>query len=232
MSYPEKKTRVSKLLAKKIEPLFQVIYKFYCRRTHLYSYHGVQVSVPPGIFNPRLSFSSKYLVNFLSKENLNGCSFLEIGSGSGVISLFAAKLGARVTAVDINPLAVTCTRENAESNGLNLEVILSDIFELLPESPFDFIVVNPPYYPKDPKNDIEKAWFCGKNFDFFYRFFSQLKSYLKIDSRTFMVLSEDCEIEEIKRIANMSGFSMEVESEKLIYWEVNYIFLIQPIDAN
>ncbi|KYG80156.1 release factor glutamine methyltransferase [Roseivirga ehrenbergii] len=232
MSYPEKKTRVSKLLAKKIEPLFQVIYKLYCRRTHLYSYHGVQVCVPPGIFNPRLSFSSKYLVNFLSKENLNGCSFLEIGSGSGVISLFAAKLGARVTAVDINPLAVTCTRENAESNELNLEVILSDIFELLPESPFDFIVVNPPYYPKDPKNDIEKAWFCGENFDFFYRFFSQLKSYLKIDSRTFMVLSEDCEIEEIKCIANMSGFSMEVESEKLIYWEVNYIFLIQPIDAN
>jgi release factor glutamine methyltransferase len=232
LNYPRKGKRPGKLLVKKIEPLFQVLYKFYCKRTHRYNYFGIQVSVPPGIFNPQISFSTKYLLSFLSKEDLKGHSFLEVGSGSGVVSLFAAKIGAQVTAVDINPLAINCTRENVESNGLNVDVILSDVFEAIPDSTFDFIVVNPPYYPEAPKNDIEKAWFCGENFDFFHRFFSQLKSYLKIDSRTFMVLSEDCEIEEIKHIANMSGFSMEVESERLIYWEINYIFLIQHINAN
>lgn len=232
LNYPKKGKRLGKLLAKKIEPLFQVLYKSYGKRTHRYNYYGVQISVPPGIFNPRLSFSTKYLTGFLSKQVIKGRSFLEVGSGSGVVSLFAAKIGAQVTAVDINPLAIDCTRKNAESNGLDVTVIQSDLFEVIPDSTFDFIVVNPPYYPKAPKNDIEKAWFCGENFDFFYRFFSQLKSHLKIGSRTYMVLSEDCEIQEIKRIANMNGFSMEEESKKLIYWEVNYIFLIQPINAN
>lgn len=232
MSYPEREKRVGKSFVKKIEPLFQFLYKFYGRRTHYYNYYGIQVSVPPGIFNPKLSFSTKYLTDFLSKQDLKDRSFLEVGSGSGVISLFAAKIGAQVTATDINPLAIKCTRNNAQSNRLDVRVIHSDLFEVIPTNTFDFIVVNPPYYPKAPKNDIEKAWFCGDNFDFFHRFFCQLGSYLDIDSRTYMVLSEDCEVEEIKRIANKNNFTMEIESKKHIYWEVNYIFLIQPINAN
>jgi len=56
----------------------------------------------------------------------------DLGCGSGLLSLLAARLGARVTAVDLNPLCVELTRHNLSLNGLSAEVIEGDLRELLP----------------------------------------------------------------------------------------------------
>src|SRR5512137_1989507 len=58
-----------------------------------------------------------------------GEMFLEMGCGAGLVSLHAAKAGAAVTAADINPNAVRCTRRNAAHNNLRIEVLRSDLFE-------------------------------------------------------------------------------------------------------
>ena len=47
----------------------------------------------------------------LEVENLNGKSFLDIGSGSGLFSLAARKLGAKVVSFDYDPQSVACTSE-------------------------------------------------------------------------------------------------------------------------
>ena len=62
-----------------------------------------------------------------------GERILEIGCGSGVVSIHCASNGCSVTAVDINPSAVECTRENAELNGVPMDVRQSDLFENVPE---------------------------------------------------------------------------------------------------
>ncbi len=68
-------------------------------------------------------------------------SVLDVGSGSGVLSLAAAALGARsVTAIDIDPLAIASTRANAAANGITIEVSTATIAELA--GPFDVVVVN------------------------------------------------------------------------------------------
>jgi 2-polyprenyl-3-methyl-5-hydroxy-6-metoxy-1,4-benzoquinol methylase len=51
------------------------------------------------------------LKNMLEIENLNGKSFLDIGSGSGLFSLAARRLGARVFSFDYDSQSVACTRE-------------------------------------------------------------------------------------------------------------------------
>jgi len=51
-------------------------------------------------------------------EVVDGEDLLEMGCGSGIISLHCAAAGARVTAVDLNPAAVECTIENARKNGM------------------------------------------------------------------------------------------------------------------
>ncbi|MBX6422478.1 50S ribosomal protein L11 methyltransferase [Thermosulfurimonas sp. F29] len=56
----------------------------------------------------------------------------DLGCGSGLLTLFAARLGARVTAVDRNPLCVELTRHNLKLNGLAAEVIEGDLRKLLP----------------------------------------------------------------------------------------------------
>jgi ribosomal protein L11 methyltransferase len=55
----------------------------------------------------------------LEDELRPGASVLDVGTGSGILAIAAAKLGAtRVDAVDIEPVAVRSARENVERNGV------------------------------------------------------------------------------------------------------------------
>lgn len=59
----------------------------------------------------RIIQAESSLKEMLQVENLNGKSFLDIGSGSGLFSLAARRLGARVHSLDYDPQSVACTME-------------------------------------------------------------------------------------------------------------------------
>ena len=59
----------------------------------------------------RVESSMASLQEYLQVERLDGCRFLDIGSGSGLSSLAARRLGADVTSFDFDPQSVACTRE-------------------------------------------------------------------------------------------------------------------------
>ncbi|MEM0449031.1 MAG: methyltransferase [Methanomassiliicoccales archaeon] len=94
--------------------------------------------------------------------DVRGKKVLEMGCGTGIIALNCAAAGAEVTAVDINPKAVQCTKSNAELNGLELEVVISDLF-LDVEGRFDLIIFNPPYVPDMIRGEIERSWAGGED---------------------------------------------------------------------
>lgn len=60
----------------------------------------------PEFFIPDYSSDPKLLIEYISKYDLNDKNVLELGAGSGLISVYCAKLKANVTASDINPIAV------------------------------------------------------------------------------------------------------------------------------
>jgi release factor glutamine methyltransferase len=91
---------------------------------------GLDLEIFPGVFHPRYFGSSSILARFVSSLPLKGKSFLEIGCGSGLVSLCAARAGAEATAVDINPDAVRCTLANAARNNLRGDVRGGDLFSL------------------------------------------------------------------------------------------------------
>jgi release factor glutamine methyltransferase len=72
---------------------------------------------------------------------------LDVGTGSGAIALAIADEhpGARVTAIDASKDALAVARENAARTGLAVELERRDLFEGLPEGPWDLVVSNPPY---------------------------------------------------------------------------------------
>lgn len=166
-------------------------------------------------------------MRFLEKQPLSGSSFLELGCGSGAVALYAAKLGARVTAIDINPAAVACTQQNALANGIDLAVFQSDLFSGLGGARFQKIVINPPYYPKNAQTDAEKAFFCGEGFEYYQQLFAQLPLHLERGALTWMILSEDCDIQRIKSMATSKGFSWEKVFTTTVWAEENYIFLLK-----
>ncbi len=59
----------------------------------------------------RIAESEKNLLEFLGKESLEGKTFLDVGSGSGLSSLAARRLGAAVTSFDYDGQSVACTEE-------------------------------------------------------------------------------------------------------------------------
>jgi ribosomal protein L11 methyltransferase len=57
-------------------------------------------------------------------------SLVDLGCGSGVLAIAAAKLGfAPVTALDVDEIAVAIARENAQANGVELEIRHADVLE-------------------------------------------------------------------------------------------------------
>lgn len=85
---------------------------------------------------------------------------LEIGCGSGVVSIHCALNGGQVTCGDINPYAVKLTAMNAQSNGVSLNVCRTDVYDSI-SGTYDTIIFNLPYLPVDDDGLLAKAWSGG-----------------------------------------------------------------------
>jgi len=115
---------------------------------------NAEILVLPGVFYAGEAI--KYVLPFMqeNKELFEGKTILEIGTGSGIIGIYAAKLGAKkVVATDINKTAIVCANQNAQALGVSsiIEtrlVPLTDISAysvIAPDESFDVIISNPPY---------------------------------------------------------------------------------------
>ncbi|MFN3967657.1 methyltransferase [Flavobacterium sp.] len=215
-----------KFLKKISHPFLKFGLNFYYSKPRNFTYNNIKIKVHSDVFPPKLTFSTKILLDFIQELELENKTFLELGCGSGIISLLATKKGAKATASDINQTALDYLVTNAEKNHLKVEAVYSDLFQNIENHSFDYIIINPPYYPKAAKSIKEQAWFCGENFEYFEKLFHQLPSYLSSETNCFMILSQDCESEKIKAIAikNAMAFELVLEEKKLV--ETNYIFKI------
>lgn len=220
----------AKRLIKKI--LFRFMYpvsQWYLSKERNYTYRNIQLKVMPGVFHPGLFFSTKILLEYLETIELRNKTFLELGAGTGLISIFAARDGAQITSLDISSVATKNIKINAANNNVELDVIQSDLFDKISRHSFDVVVINPPYFPGDPKNEKEYAWFCGSDFQFFSKLFGQLGNYIDENSKVIMILSEDSDIDRIKNMAQNSNFDFEEIYRKRVWAEWNYLFRIKKL---
>jgi release factor glutamine methyltransferase len=198
----------------------------YLLKERNYCYHGACVKILPGVFHPALFFSTKFLLQFLEQHDLKEKKLLELGAGSGLISFIAEKRGAVVSASDLSETVIRGLQINRERLHSSIVIIRSDLFKDISPQPFDFIVINPPYYPHPIENESQLAWYCGEHFEYFEKLFSPLCRFVHPLSRILMVLSEDCDILTIRKIAGLYGFHLEEIKRKKFLWEWNFIFNI------
>jgi methylase of polypeptide subunit release factors len=164
------------------------------RAARVENIEGMQVTVLPGVFNGVLMRTGAFLATALNPDLIpHGAKVLDLGTGSGINALFAARLGAKVVATDISPEAVHCAQVNALANHLEsqIETRLGDLFEPMGGDRFDVILFNPPYYRGPPRDLADAAWRSPDAFD---RFMREVPSYLNAQGRALVVLSTDGDI--------------------------------------
>jgi len=208
---------------------FRIIYPIsekYLSKEREYTYKDIKIIVFPGVFHPGLYFSTKFLLKYLEKIDLDKKYFLELGAGSGLISVYASRQGAFVTASDISLTAVYNIEKNTKMNDANVEVLHSDLFDEIPNRNYDYIIINPPYYRKSPSIEKEFAWYGGDDFQYFRKLFSQLGNHIYENTNVIIILSDEAEIDMIKSIAGEYKFILEESDRKKIWGEQNYIFSV------
>ena len=124
----------------------------------------MRIVVFPGVLRPPSDAALLGGVMARAGGGLRGREVLDLCSGTGILGLTAARLGARATAVDISRRAVLNARLNARLNGLSLTVLRGDLFAPVEDRRFDLIVCNPPYIPAPPgatPRGAARAWDAG-----------------------------------------------------------------------
>jgi|SaaInl5LU_22_DNA_1037371.scaffolds.fasta_scaffold01781_8 release factor glutamine methyltransferase len=216
------------LIKKIVHPVLNRWYQRRTKSTQGYRNHGVDLLIFPDVFHPGVFLSTNIFIRFLKTKDLQNKRILELGAGSGMISFFCAKQGAEVTASDINENALDGLRSNAERNQILITVVASNLFESINPNDFDMILINPPYYPRNPQNQKDEAFYCGVNFEYFHAFFTQIEEKLQDNVDLLMILSVDCDLSMIKKIGMDHGFDMKVVHATTKRMERNYIFQIVP----
>lgn len=200
----------------------------YLSRTRTYRYNDIRLTIPPQVFHPAFFFSTKYLLRYLAPLDLNNKTFLELGAGSGLISFNAEKKGAVVTSTDINKTAIQYLEKNKTLNNSSINIIHSDLFNDIPVQSFDFIVINPPYYKKNPQTELQHAWYCGEHGEYFERLFNDIKPYIHNNTEALIILSDDGDIQMVKDIAKKHRCTLSLADKKNMLLETNFIYRILP----
>ena len=199
----------------------------YLSKERDYTYKGITVTVFPGVFHPGFFFSTKLLLNYFENVDLRKKYILELGAGTGLISIFTANKGGYVTASDISLTAVYNIEKNVKMTNANVEVIHSDLFDDIPQRKYDYIIINPPYYKKNPSSEKEFAWFGGNDFQYFRKLFSQLSNNFFENTKVIMVLSDEADMEMIRSIAAEFNFVMNEIVHKKTWGENHFIFKVE-----
>jgi release factor glutamine methyltransferase len=113
---------------------------------------------------------------------------LDLGTGSGICALFAARHANRVVAVDINPDAVRCATVNALMNRLDARIAVrqGDLFAPVAGERFDLVLFNPPFIAGPPKDARDAAW---RSSDLPQRFAAGLAAHLQRGGAALVLLS-------------------------------------------
>ena len=193
---------------------------------------GFQLRVRPTVFHPRFFLSSEYFAEFLDGLDLSGKNVADIGTGSGILALAAARAGAKsVLALDINPDAARSAQENARANGVGerVEAACMDLLTALPARPlFDVILSSPPKHAGEPRDVADRGWHAGPHYRDVAALFQQARERLKPNGCLYVMLSSASDLDLFGQLINKAGLRAKLAYERSFYVESMILYELRP----
>jgi len=185
------------------------------------TFMGLQLHIAANVFSVEESADGDPYHQAVAKEVRPGMRVLDMGTGSGVSALLAARAGANVVAVDVNPEAVECARANAEQNGLSERIVFvyGDLFETV-EGDFDLIIFDPPFRWFEPRDVLERSH-ADADYRTLSAFMAEAPTRLRVSGRTIMNFGTSGDLDYFHELIDRSGLVAEQtrygEATKLDY---------------
>jgi HemK-related putative methylase len=202
------------------------------RAIHVFAYHVLlkrsrartaqvarfRLVLYPTVFHPRFFLTSEIFARFIDQLNLSGQRVAEIGTGSGILALAAARAGASdVVAIDVNVNAARSAKENARLNGFDdrVSVVCSNLLTAIaPRSLFDVILSNPPFFNGEPRDIADRAWCAGPGYRDIIGMFAQARERLRPNGRFYLLLSSDSDLHALAPAIGKSGFAARIAAKR------------------
>ena len=172
------------------------------------------------------SDDSFLMIDVLASHPLSGRKTLDMGTGSGVLALYCAMLGADVTASDVDETALSQAKQRADTLGVQVKFCLSDLFCEIHDS-FDFILFNPPYLPSLELVDRSVDGGPGGTV-LIEKFLEELPSHLQHEGEALLLLSSvnDSAAIQLKH----PNLEFATEAKKALFFEELQVLRIRPRD--
>jgi HemK-related putative methylase len=203
------------------------------RRYVLEHVGGVSLVVFPDVLNPVVFRSGDYFARVIERiplaeppAGLAPARALDMGTGTGVAALFAARRGYQVVAVDLNPEAVRCARINALMNRAEdrIEVRQGDLFAPVAGEQFDLVLFNPPFFRGQPRDLFDMAW---RSVDVPERFASGLLTMLRPGGKALILLSTDGDASGLLAALEHSALTVQVAAQRHFGSEIMTVYCAQ-----
>lgn len=195
---------------------------------------GIKLRTKSEVFHPNYFFSSKIIGRYMAARIVKNQKLLDMGTGSGVIGIMAAKRGAEVLAIDVNPAAVALANENASLHGLNgcWRCMESDLFARLEaKEKFDWIAFNPPYFSGPVQRPAEAAWYAGENYETIDCFLAQAKNFLNEGGKIVLIVSSDMPLAWLHEKFQQHRYHLVAHRNRPHLFEIFYLVELQARDG-
>ena len=200
------------------------------------NFYGYKINVNEDVLIPRYEteFLVEKTIKYYKKLFNNKVSILDIGTGSGAISIALKKnIDCDVTACDISKKALEMAKNNAKSNNVDINFIESDIFNNINDK-YDIIISNPPYIANNEEVDysVDKyephlALYAKDNGLYFYKeIIKNASNYL---NDKFIIAFEIGyqQAEDIIKIVDNNFIDVKTIIEKDLSGKDRYLFIIK-----
>lgn len=187
---------------------------------HYAKYSGISIESCDRVYRPAED-------TFLIMDHIvPGNTVLEVGCGTGMISVYCAVLGRDVTCCDVSPLARACAERNAIRNHVTLDIVDSQLFNNI-SGKYDTIVFNPPYLPSEDRYEESEQWDGGKDgFDVTRPFLKSAHMFLNDGGSIYIILTSLTDVESL--IKEFDRYSFKLKAEQSFFFETIYLYQVFP----